>query len=443
MTTLRITAALLPDVALPVLAALLLGGLPGAAAQARALPDESAPSVELIGFAVLPASSFGPGPPSGQYGDDGRRAPQPRFASQPVQGLSSVQPGPRPGTWWGLSDNGYALRWNSPDFRLVIHLFEAQPLRREVRLLQRIELRDPQGLFPWRLAEENLPGRPLTGADVDPESLAVMPDGTFWIGDEVGPWLLHFSADGALLAPPVELPDDAGGALRSASHPAVLAGKSRARLRSSRGFESLARAPDDDSRLLAMLEGSVEGDPPGVLRLYEFDPARGAWTGRRWHYRLQDPAHVASELARVAPTGASADGRARRAAGATARYLVIERDETQGESARFKRVLAFELSPSQAVAAEAATPADASAAAGRLAVDLLRIDDPRGLAPYGRQFRFPFWTPECLVVLDARTLLVVDDNNFPAAGGRSATEPDPTEWIWLRARDRAGFAASP
>ena len=38
---------------------------------------------------------------------------------------------------------------------------------------------------------------------------------------------------------------------------------------------------------------------------------------------------------------------------------------------------------------------------------------------------------------------VLMDEVIPAAGGRSATEPDPTEWIWLRARDRAGFAASP
>ena len=147
MTTHRITLARLPAAAPLVLAALLLGSAPGTTA-------EPAPPVELVGFAVLPAATFGPGPPSGQYGDDGHRAPQARFAAQPVQGLSSVQPGPRPGTWWGLSDNGYALRANSPDFRLVIHLFAAQPRHRAVQVLQRIELRDPQALFPWRLAEE-------------------------------------------------------------------------------------------------------------------------------------------------------------------------------------------------------------------------------------------------------------------------------------------------
>lgn len=413
----RRLAALALCLTAPVAA--LVGSAAGIAtsivASAAGVAPLAAPGdIELAGFAVLPAETFGPGPPSGQYGDDGRRAPAPRFAAQPVQGLSALLPGPRPGTWWGLSDNGYALRANSPDFRLVIHLFDARPDRREVRVLQRIELRDPAHHLPWRLAEENLPGRPLTGADVDPESFVAMPDGSFWVGDEIGPWLLHFGADGTLLAPPAELPADAAGALRSASHPAVLAGRERARLRSSRGFESLAPGPHGASTLVAMLEGSVEGDAPGVLRLYEFDPARGEWTGRGWRYRMRDPGHSVSELAY---------------SGAGAHYLLLERDELQGDAARFKQVLALDLD---------APTADGVATAQRV-VDLLRIADPRRLGGGDATFRFPFWTPECLVVLDARTLLVVDDNNFPASGGRSATAPDPTEWIWLRARGRARF----
>lgn len=403
-------------------ATLIAGGHVASAAAAGALATPG--DVELAGFAVLPADTFGPGPPSGQYADDGRRAAQPRFATQPVQGLSSLKPGPRPGTWWGLSDNGYALRANSPDFRLVIHLFEAEAGRREVRVLQRIELRDPAGHFPWRLAEESLPGRPLTGADVDPESLVVMPDGSFWIGDEIGPWLLHFAADGALLAPPVELPADPEGAVYSASHPAVLAAHARARLRSSRGFESLAAGPRGAPTLLAMLEGSVDGDPPGLLRLYEFDPARGSWTGRRWRYRMQDPAHSVSEL--VTTVTGTADGPA---SGTGAHYLLLERDELQGEAARFKQVLALDLD----------AQGEDGVATGRAVVDLLRIADPRHLGGAGDTFRYPFWTPECLLVLDPRTLLVVADNNYPATGGRSATARDPTEWIWLRASGRARF----
>lgn len=36
----------------------------------------------------------------------------------------------------------------------------------------------------------------------------------------------------------------------------------------------------------------------------------------------------------------------------------------------------------------------------------------------------------------ARTLLVVNDNNYPATGGRGANVRDPAEWIWLRLRAR-------
>ena len=33
-----------------------------------------------------------------------------------------------------------------------------------------------------------------------------MDDGTFWVGEEFGPYLLHFDAQGQLLSPPVRHP---------------------------------------------------------------------------------------------------------------------------------------------------------------------------------------------------------------------------------------------
>jgi hypothetical protein len=39
----------------------------------------------------------------------------------------------------------------------------------------------------------------LNGINFDPESMQRTNDGTYWIGDEFGPYLLHFSADGVLL----------------------------------------------------------------------------------------------------------------------------------------------------------------------------------------------------------------------------------------------------
>ena len=42
-------------------------------------------------------------------------------------------------------------------------------------------------------------------------------------------------------------------------------------------------------------------------------------------------------------------------------------------------------------------------------------------------------TPECLAILDPRTLLVVNDNNYPFSDGRRpAGEPDNTEFVLIR-----------
>ncbi len=43
-------------------------------------------------------------------------------------------------------------------------------------------------------------------AAVDVESIARMNDGRFWVGEEFGPYLLHFGARGRLLRAPVRHP---------------------------------------------------------------------------------------------------------------------------------------------------------------------------------------------------------------------------------------------
>ena len=57
----------------------------------------------------------------------------------------------------------------------------------------------------------------IYGSISDPESMQRTSNGDIWIGDEFGPYLLHFSADGVLLSPPISLPDPKlqGSELRS------------------------------------------------------------------------------------------------------------------------------------------------------------------------------------------------------------------------------------
>jgi len=101
------------------------------------------------------------------------------------------------------------------------------------------------------------------------------------------------------------------------------------------------------------------------------------------------------------------------------RCLVIERDGGHGPAARFKRVFAARL------------PEGGGQVEKRLVLDLLHIDDPDRLAS-GGLFRFPFVTPEAVWALDSQTLVLVNDNNFPATGGRREGERDLTEFIRVR-----------
>ena len=77
-----------------------------------------------------------------------------------MQGVSSIKPGPTPGAWWALSDNGFGSKWNSSDYRLCIYLFDVRP-RTEAGTDSRtalqavIELSDPAKFFPWRLTDED------------------------------------------------------------------------------------------------------------------------------------------------------------------------------------------------------------------------------------------------------------------------------------------------
>jgi hypothetical protein len=61
-------------------------------------------------------------------------------------------------------------------------------------------------------------------------------------------------------------------------------------------------------------------------------------------------------------------------------------------------------------------------------VDLMAVADPHDLDRDGSTtFTLPYVTIENVLVLNERTLLVVNDNNFPYGGGR-ALASDATEF---------------
>ncbi|MCA8923545.1 MAG: esterase-like activity of phytase family protein [Planctomycetes bacterium] len=197
----------------------LVAGLAGGPAAAE-------PPGTLRGFAKLPADSFGPGPSCGHaLGTTPFHGRTPPFASQPIQGVSALAPSDTPGTYLALSDNGFGTLETSADYLLRIYTvrprFKTQAGGEgtlEVR--GALTLSDPHGHVPFPIVHAFCcAARPLTGADFDVESLQRAPDGTLWLGDEFGPFLLHADANGALLEPPIPLVDADGARLRSPQSP--------------------------------------------------------------------------------------------------------------------------------------------------------------------------------------------------------------------------------
>ncbi|MEV4169785.1 esterase-like activity of phytase family protein [Nonomuraea sp. NPDC049709] len=369
----------------------------GLAAPASADPDRAAfGRATLTGFASLPALTFVPG--SEASGSLLGTAPvngvTPPFTGQPVQGFSGIARR-HDGTFDVLSDNGYGNKANSSDFLLRVHSVKPDFRARTVEVLGGFNLTDPRKLVPFPLTRQD---RTLTGSDFDVESIVRLVDGTYWIGDEFGPFLLHFDRKGRLMDAPVQLPG-----VKAPENPYLDGGQPN--LGGSKGFEGMARSVDG-RRLYPLLEGTVSGDPAGTLRMYEFDLRKKAYTDRRWTYQLEDPSHAIGDAIAVDAN----------------RFLIIERDNLQGDAAKVKRIYLADMRDRDRDGKLDKT----------LVADLLDIADPRGLGGAAGTFRFPFQTIEDVVILDDRTLGVLDDNNFPFSNGRTPGKPDDNEFITVR-----------
>ncbi|MBO3745937.1 esterase-like activity of phytase family protein [Streptosporangiaceae bacterium NEAU-GS5] len=365
-----------------ILAGAAVLGLTGAAH-----PPQEFGQASLTGFASLPAATFVPGSePSGALiGAGPFNGVTPPFAGQPVQGFSGVV-NRHDGTYDVLSDNGYGAKANSSDFLLRVHRIRPDFRPGTVNVLGGFYLRDPFKRVPFALTRAD---RTLTGADFDVESIVRAFDGTFWIGDEFGPFLLHFSPSGTLLEAPIALPG-----VQAPENPNLNGGQPN--LAGSKGFEGMARGVDG-RHLYPLLEGTVTGDAPGSLRMYEFDLHKRAYTGKIWTYQLDDPGDSIGDAITIDRN----------------RFLIIERDNAQGDAAKIKKIY---LATQRGKTLEKT-----------LVADLLNLAKPDGST-----FRFPFQTIEDVALLDDRTLAVLNDNNFPFSNGRTVGQPDNDEFITVR-----------
>ena len=390
--------------------------LSAAALAASAASAGAAPV--LTGFASLPAETFIPGPTSGQFQNGANGVAPPYVNQQPVQGSSAIIPNGR-GGFLSMSDNGFGGRGNSADALLLVHDIDVD-FRTEtggtgtVTVNRSFALSDPDGVVPFEIVAEqsfypngagDVPvdpsiasGRFLTGADFDIESIRRDANGDYWIGDEFGPFLIRTNADFEVRSV-VETPG-----VVSPNSPFL--GAQTPNLGGSRGYEGMAISADGLT-LYPMLEGPVAGDPARTLRISGFDVASESFTGEQWLYPLDPDGRAIGDLTLIEDDV----------------FVVIERDGGQGPSARFKKLFLIDL--------------DVTDANGLLRkteiADLLALDDPFDLDGDGSTvFSFPFVTIEGVLPLDAYTLLVTNDNNFPGSAGRAAGVPDDNEIIMIR-----------
>lgn len=421
----------------------------------------------LEGHAVLPAMTLVPPPAdapqelqiSGRYaGPGGQRvdapetipamsalsdkaAPRPTGVSfplkgQPVQGLSGIK-NLKDGTFLTLSDNGFGSKANSPDAMLTFHVVKPDWKSGAVERVSTVFLSDPDRKVPFRIVNENTPKRYLTGGDFDIESIQPVGD-TLWFGDEFGPFLIKTDRAGKVLQV-FETKVD-GKVVRSPDHPAVampaVPGAVKFEVRRSKGFEGMA-ASADGKFLYPLLEGpllTASGEPEAkdgkrFLRILEFDAAKGEYTGKSFKYTLEAPSNSIGDFNLIDATSG----------------LIIERDDTEGDSAqaclegapkpdcfnvpaKFKRIYKIDMAQ-----------ADADGFVKKVGyIDLMDIDDPQKLARQGGKdgkLTFPFFTIENVDLIDADRIIVGNDNNLPFSSGRALGKVDDNELILLKVTD--------
>jgi hypothetical protein len=411
----------------------------------------------LAGHAVLPALSLIPAPSdapadlkhSGKFTTgqrveklssvEGLSAGRPTgvylpFDGQPLQGHSGVQRMPD-GTFWVLTDNGAGSKANSPDFMLYLNHYSIDFKTGQFKQLATVFLHDPDKKVPFRIVHEGTNPRYLTGSDFDTESFQIIGQ-NIWIGDEFGPFLIKTDLKGKVLAVYETVVDSK--VVKSPDHPSVTTPGSpvdstKFEIRRSKGFEGMASSKDG-RKLYPLLEGPVWHDATKsfenidgkqYLRILEFDVASEKWTGRHWKYVLEANHHAIGDFNMIDQTTG----------------LVIERDNGEGTKAdacpdnqkrtdcfhdlpKFKRVYKIELSE-----------ANVGGVVRKIGyIDLMNIADPNKLARKPLEkgvLTFPFFTIENVDVVDAKHIIVGNDNNLPFSSSRLPNKADDNEMILL------------
>ena len=365
-----------------IVAAALMGGLSGVAAQSQ--------PATLVGRAVMPANTLTDGPSAGAALAKGAtiNGVQVPFDSQPVGSVSACLPGEYPGTWLILTDGRFDTARNSADFLLRIYTVDLNWQRAttgsgQVTPLDWKTLNDRNRRLTANLINANSRTRDLTGADFTPRAIQRDNNGAFWIADEKTPALIRVDGLGRVLEPAISLQE--AGAL-----------------------QGMGILPDGSALVIA--QKSTNNRRQVVFRL--FDLTTRTLTNLPGFYTLERETFFLGGFTMLN----------------TDEAVAIEQDGAQGSRADFKRVFLFNVR---------ANPIGKTPIA-----DLMQLDDPSGISTRGANppdalgigavFTFPFSAITALAPIDEQTLLLANNNRIPFGLGRSATQADATEFIAVR-----------
>jgi hypothetical protein len=235
---------------------------------------------------------------------------------------------------------------------------------------------------------------------LDTEGLVALKDGTFWISDEYGPWLVHLDAEG-------RIEQRVGPFSGAKSLPKVLA-----RRRPNRGMESLTVTPDQ-RMLFGMMQSPLDNPNPSVRktsrlnRLLAYDPITGA--SKQFAYLLETPGATVSEIAAITATT----------------FIVCERDHRfQGDPkspAKHKRIYKIDISRATDISEPADTANGKSVGARTLEeLSVAELKDA-GIVPVSKEMvvdllalpgGYPHDKAEGLAVISDTLIAVANDDDF-------------------------------
>jgi len=381
---------------------------------------------------------------------------------QTVQGFSGVVPGPVPGTYDFIIDNGFGAKNNSADSLLRVFSLRPDFKTGKVVPVNRTSGKDSRfdrsdwfitlhgsngqnrtGFQPvfqdanYPNGSNNIPvdhqitsQRLLTGSDFDVEGIVRAKDGSYYFGDEFGPFIFHTDKSGRLLkGVPATLPNLTGigsnPLIQSPDYPAPVAGSALSPVsgpsnsQSSGGFEGFTINPDG-TKIYTLLEKSLTGDTNPQRRFINvFSTKTNAYLNELYAYKVGDPN---GDNAGIDPTNNSIGDMNMIN---DHEILVIERDQNMGSAAKFKRIYLADLSTIDAQGFVKKT----------LVADLMNIADPKNLGGNGATggvFTMPFVTIENVMAVGPDTILVANDNNFPFSSGRTPGLPDDEEIVLIK-----------